>query len=201
MQQGTGSFTPAFSTGTEDRPRLSSVEAGFIHNWAALAGAFGMDPMLGKVHALAFLSDEPLSAAEVADAIGLELEQVELHLHSLERCGAVRAVAGVDRGRRFESDGDPWSWFLETLKERGRREFAPLLQSIREANRRAQQVRSSLHPEARSELHRIQRIARFCDFVEQIAGVVETFASLGAGPVMAALRMVAKMRGPRLART
>ena len=101
---------------------------------------------------------------------------------------------------QYEADGDPWSWFLATIKERGRREFAPLVQSIRDANRHAQQLRTSLPPGAHEDLHRIARIARFSDFVEQIAGLLESFASVGAGPVMSALRMMAKVRSPRVPR-
>ena len=71
----------------------------------------------------------------------------------------------------------------------------------RDANVGAQQLRTSLPPgSSAAELRRIERIARFTQFVEQIAGLLETFASVGAGPVMSALRMVAKMRGPRLVR-
>src|SRR5204863_8317962 len=120
---------------------------------------------------------------------------------SLLHWGCVRAVPGSDREPRFESDGDPWSWFLVTLKERGRREFAPLVQSIRDANRHAQQLRTTLHPEAHGELHRIQRIARFSEFVDQIAGLLETFAGIGAGPMMSALRMLSRVRAPRFARS
>jgi DNA-binding transcriptional regulator GbsR (MarR family) len=159
-----------------------------------------MDPMLGRVHALAFLSAEPLRCAQVASALELTDEQSAAYLDSLARWGAVREleIAGEPH---FEANGDPWSWFMVTLKERGRREFGPLLHSVREANARAQQLRSSLHPAARSELHRIERIARFSEFVDQIAGVIETFANVGAGPVLGALRMMSKMRGPRFART
>lgn len=200
MQQSTGSYVPVFADAAEERPRLGAIEAKFIQNWAALAKAFGMDPMLGKVHALAFLSVESVSAAEVGAALGIDGDSAAEYLGSLVRWGAVRAAQGAGVDARFESDGDPWSWFLSTLKERGRREFAPLVQSIRDANRRAQQLRATLGPDAQGELHRIQRIARFSEFVEQIAGLLETFAGLGAGPMMSALRMMSKMRAPRLMR-
>ena len=55
-------------------------------------------------------------------------------------------------------------------------------------------------PGAHDDLHRIQRIGRFTDFVEQIAGLLESFASVGAGPVMSALRMMSKVRAPRVPR-
>lgn len=205
MEQLTGSYLPAGERAQGDRGlRLSSVEAGFIENWGALARSFGMDAVLGRVHALAFLSTEPVSATQIGETLGLRVEETARCLENLERWGAVRELAVGDTDADepvFQADGDPWSWFLVTLKERGRREFGPLLQGFREANTRAQQLRRSLHPSARAELQRIERIARFSEFVDQIAGLLETFATLGAGPMMTAMRMMAKMRGPRLART
>lgn len=195
MEQVAGSYVGGSERPAErSAPRwLGPVEHGFIQNWAALARSFGMDPMLGRVHALAFLSMEAMSAAEIAAALDIDDEDSSAYLESLSRWGAVRGVE-LDGERRYEADGDPWAWFMRTLRERGRREFAPLLQSIREANSRAQQLRRELHPGARSELHRIDRIRRFSEFVDQIASVLETFANVGAGPVMGALRMMSKMR-------
>ncbi|MFI5307997.1 MAG: hypothetical protein ACHQ53_11620 [Polyangiales bacterium] len=162
-----------------------------------------MDPVLGRVHALAFLSGSPLTAVDVAQTLSLETETASRCLQHLERWGAVRGVGdpGPDELREFEADGDPWAWFLATLRDRGRREFGPLIQSFREANARAQQLRGELHPSARAELRAVERIARFSEFVDQIAGIVETFASVGAGPMLGAMRMMSKFRTPRLARS
>ena len=200
MQQAAQLYISAVAASAEPKPRLGSVETGFIHNWAGLARAFGMDPMVGRVHALAFLSAHAVRATEVAETLDVDAALAAQHLDSLARWGALRPIEDDSGETVYEADGDPWSWFLITLKERGKREFAPLLQSIREANARAQQLRGSLHPGARHELHRIERIARFSEFVEQIAGFIETFATLGAGPMVGALRMMAKVRGPRLVR-
>jgi len=179
---------------------LGAIEAGFVQNWGALARAFGMDPVLGRVHAMAFVSSEPVTASSVARALGVDLDECARCLEQLEGLGAVCEVDGAHGELCFEADGDPWSWFLVTLKERGRREFGPLLRALREANAHAQLVRRSLPQGSKTEFHRIDRIARFSEFVDQIAGVVETFAALGAGPMMSAMRMVARVRTPRLVR-
>jgi DNA-binding transcriptional regulator GbsR (MarR family) len=187
------------STGSFKRPGhcpLTALEGAFVDNWAGLARAFGMDATLGRVHALTFVRDEALHATAVGETLGLEPIHAARYLEELVRWGVVRKVT-LNGATGFEADGDPWSWFMVTLKERGRREFGPLLDSIREANGRAQALRTSLPPDDR---RRIERIARFTQFVEQIASVIETFASVGAGPVMSALRMVARVRGPRLVR-
>ena len=174
---------------------LGSVEARFIHNWAGLARAFGMDPLLGRIHAVAFLAARPVSVSHVAELLGIGFAQAADGLEELERWGVVRGLADDS----FEADGDPWSWFLVTIKERGRREFGPLLNAIREAHASARAVRKRLDPSS-AEARRIDRIGRFSEFVDQIAGLLETFSSLGAGPMMSAMRMVSKVRAPRLIR-
>jgi len=179
---------------------LSALERRFVDNWAGLARAFGMDGTLGRVHALTFVRDEGVHATAGSAALNLEDLEAARYLEELVRWGVVRktTLQGVTS---FHADADPWSWFMTTIKERGRREFGPLIESIRDANVRAQELRTSLPPHsAPQELRRIERIARFTQFVEQIAGLLETFASVGAGPMMSALRMVARVRGPRLMR-
>lgn len=198
--QGTEAFGNVRSIGSDDAlSSLGTVEAHFIHNWAGLARAFGMDPLLGRIHAVAFLAARPVRVSHVAELLGISRAQAADGLDELERWGVVELVGEDDDDRQFEADGDPWSWFLVTIKERGRREFGPLVHAIREAHASARAVRKRLDPNC-AEARRIDRIGRFSEFVDQIAGLLETFSTLGAGPMMTAMRMVSKVRAPRLIR-
>jgi DNA-binding transcriptional regulator GbsR (MarR family) len=198
--QGTEAYGNVRSIGSDDAlSNLGTVEAHFIHNWAGLARAFGMDPLLGRIHAVAFLAARPVRVSHVAELLGISRTQAAAGLDELERWGVVELVGEDDDDRQFEADGDPWSWFLVTIKERGRREFGPLVHAIREAHASARAVRKRLDPNC-AEARRIDRIGRFSEFVDQIAGLLETFSTLGAGPMMTAMRMVSKVRAPRLIR-
>jgi DNA-binding transcriptional regulator GbsR (MarR family) len=198
--QGTEAYGNVRSIGSDDAlSNLGTVEARFIHNWAGLARAFGMDPLLGRIHAVAFLAARPVRVSHVAELLGISRAQAADGLDELERWGVVELVGEDEDDRQFEADGDPWSWFLVTIKERGRREFGPLVHAIREAHASARAVRKRLDPNC-AEARRIDRIGRFSEFVDQIAGLLETFSTLGAGPMMTAMRMVSKVRAPRLIR-
>jgi len=202
VMQGAEAFGNVRSISSDDAlSSLGSVEARFIHNWAGLARAFGMDPLLGRIHAVAFLAARPVSVSHVAELLGIAPAQAADGLDELDRWGVVTIVESGEPGQeaRYEADGDPWSWFLVTIKERGRREFGPLVAAIRDAHASAVAVRKRLDPRS-AEARRIERIGRFSEFVDQIAGLLETFSSLGAGPMMTAMRMVSKMRAPRLIR-
>ena len=202
-QAAVSSFPHLVTTAPADAAmHLSAVEARFVQNWAGLARAFGMDPLLGRLHAVTFLSAGPVSAGAVAEILGVSIEQAVHGLDGLVDWGVLRELGDSDSeaDRSFEAEGDPWAFFLVTLRERGRREFGPLVSAIREANTSARALRRSLPNGALAEQRRIDRIHRFSDFVEQIASLLETFASLGAGPLMGALRMASKVRAPRLLR-
>jgi DNA-binding transcriptional regulator GbsR (MarR family) len=198
--QGIEAYGNVRSIGSDDAlSNLGTVEAHFIHNWAGLARAFGMDPLLGRIHAVAFLAARPVRVSYVAELLGISRAQAADGLDELERWGVVQLVGEDDDDRQFEADGDPWSWFLVTIKERGRREFGPLVHAIREAHASARAVRKRLDPNC-AEARRVERIGRFSEFVDQIASLLETFSTLGAGPMMTAMRMVSKVRAPRLIR-
>jgi DNA-binding transcriptional regulator GbsR (MarR family) len=138
------SATTFMTSSTYSAPEepLSALERRFVDNWAGLARAFGLDGTLGRVHALSFVRDEGVRATTVAAALDLEDLEAARYLEELVRWGVVRKTTlhGVTC---FHADADPWSWFMTTLKERGRREFGPLIDSIRDANVRAQELRTS----------------------------------------------------------
>lgn len=202
MSQAAVAYPHLVAQGNDPVAHLSAVEARFVQNWAGLARAFGMDPLLGRIHAVTFVAAGPVSAGEVAQLLGVSLEQALHGLEGLVEWGVMSEIGDEDRDalREFEAEGDPWAFFLVTLRERGRREFGPLINAIREANAAARALRRDLPNHAQDEHRRIDRIHRFSDFVDQIAGLLETFASLGAGPLMGALRVASKVRTPRLLR-
>src|SRR5689334_5009529 len=95
--QGTEAFGNIRSISAEDpMASLGTVEARFVHNWAGLARAFGMDPLLGRIHAVAFLAAEPVSADHVAELLGIGLAQATDGLEELERWGVASVL---DDGR------------------------------------------------------------------------------------------------------
>jgi DNA-binding transcriptional regulator GbsR (MarR family) len=182
------------ATATHAASHFHGVEGRFIENWAQLAQSIGMDDALGRVHAALYLSGTPLSAGEVADHLSADLDLCVEHLQTLVAFGAAHSEAREDGICVFVADCDPWSWFMKTVRARARREFTPLLASIRAVNVLAQEARAAhacrLDPERSA---RIERIGRFTSFVDQVSGMIETFASLGSAPLLATMRMASKL--------
>lgn len=168
---------------------LSSVEARFLDNWEALSRAFGMGQDPGRVHAVLFLADEPQTASEVAATAGRELARVEAALQYLLDHEAVQCQPDASGEVAYVTVRDPWAWFASTVRQRAKREFAPLLASIRDLNHVAQQAQQS----GQLSASKVQRIAQFSTFVDQVAKLFETLGGASSSrPMMSAARVFSR---------
>ncbi|HEX7478080.1 MAG TPA: hypothetical protein VF331_09760 [Polyangiales bacterium] len=153
-----------------------------------------MQNSVGRIHAVLYLAGEPVAVSEVAADLSMELEECSEHLQTLVAFGVVRSSEHEDaQETRFVAERDPWSWFMSTVRERARREFSPLMASIRAVNALAHEAKSASHVRAdKHRAERMDRITHFTSFVDQVAGLIEMFSNLGAGPLVTTMRFAAK---------
>jgi len=179
-------------------PDVVRLQDAFIDCWARMTTAFAMDRAMGRVHALIYISHEPLDGCTIAMRLATTELALEPHLESLVTWGLIRIVDQGDGGRpRFEAEQDPWSWFLRTIRQRHNREFAPLQRSVRDVLELARRVHS-VKPS--NEIGQsLARIERFTRFVEEFSRLIDAFVNLGAKPMAMVLKTVAKLmpRSPR----
>ena len=175
---------------------LRSLEDPFIENWGTIADAFGMRRGTGRVHALVYLSLEPLCSARIAERLDIHIDQAEAHLRQLCAWGVVHgtdSVVGGARRRVYDAERDPWTWFLQTLRERRHREFIPLLMSVRNVSDYSSELLQSIDPAERERLAQLHlRIARFGAFFEELAQLIDAMTRLGKGPLFKALKMASR---------
>ena len=173
--------------------RFHGVEDRFIENWGQLAESIGMEERMGRIHAVLYLGNAPLTTRAIADYLEIDLQDCADDLETLISFGVAHEVSSDAGDAVYEAERDPWSWFLVTVRERARREFSPLLASIRAVNTLAQEAKSAQSVRNDPErAARIERIGRFTHFVDQMASLIEMFSSMGAGPLMATMRIAAK---------
>jgi DNA-binding transcriptional regulator GbsR (MarR family) len=193
MFSAVATVTASSASSSASTHRFHGVEDRFIENWARLAESIGMDEGLGRVHAVLYLGSAPLTARAVAEYLELDENECALHLQTLVAFGGAHEVDATSGDAAYEAERDPWSWFMATIRERARREFAPLITSIRAVNTLAQEAKSAqsvrLDPERQA---RLERISRFTSFIDQISGLVETATTLGVAPLMATMRLASK---------
>ena len=166
---------------------LSMVEEEFVDNWARLGVAFGMSEQTARVHAVLFLSEDALTAVQVAAQTGLSVPQCHAEMERLHDCGVAYTVGHTPVA--YEAEKDPWVFFAAVVRYRAAREFAPILSAIRSLHG----VASEAHARGRLSELRMQRISTFSQFIDHTAKMFEAFAGgASSRPVMSAARMVAR---------
>lgn len=105
----------------------------FILHWGEMGTQWGINRSVAQIHALLFLSDEPLTAEDIADSLELARSNVSNSLKELQGWGIVKKVhLPGDRRDHFTSLGDVWELFRVIATERKRREIDPTLAVLRQ---------------------------------------------------------------------
>lgn len=105
----------------------------FILHWGELGARWGISRTVAQVHALLYLSEAPLNAEQICEALGLARSNVSTALKELQNWGIVRVVHRMgDRRDHFESMKDVFEMFRVIMMERKRREVDPTLALLRE---------------------------------------------------------------------
>jgi DNA-binding transcriptional regulator GbsR (MarR family) len=113
--------------------KLSPVEQKFVLHWGEMGTRWGINRTVAQIHALLYISPQPLNAEEIADALGVARSNVSTSLKELQGWRIVKLVHVLgDKRDHFESMKDVWEMFRVVLDERKRREIDPTLTLLRE---------------------------------------------------------------------
>ncbi|MCP5521252.1 MAG: MarR family transcriptional regulator [Verrucomicrobiales bacterium] len=94
---------------------------------------WGINRTVAQIHALLFISDAPLNAEDIVQALGVARSNVSNSLKELLGWGIVKRVHLLGDPRdHFESMKDVWEMFRIVMDERKKREFDPTERLIRE---------------------------------------------------------------------
>lgn len=105
---------------------LSQVEQNFILHWGQMGVQWGINRTVAQVHALLFLSEEPLHAEQICGILSVARSNVSTSLKELQGWGIVHKVSRMgDKRDHFESVQDVWELARIILNERKKREIDP----------------------------------------------------------------------------
>lgn len=113
---------------------LSPLSAQFVAHFGEMGSRWGINRTVGQIYALIFVSEKPLNADEIADALEFSRSNVSIGLKELQswRLVKLRHMPG-DRREYFEAPQDVWEIFKNLAEERRRREIDPTLSMLRAA--------------------------------------------------------------------
>lgn len=159
---------------------LSKVHQQFVLHWGEMGNRWGINRTVAQIHALLYLSPEPLHAEEITETLAVARSNVSTSLRELQSWGLVRVthVFG-DRRDHFETDKDVWSLFRTVLDERKRREIDPTVQMLRQC----------LDEAGGADAHTRARIADMLDFFETTSRWYGAVRRLPRGILLRLLRL------------
>ena len=105
----------------------------FVLHFGEMGGRWGINRTVGQIYALLFLSERPLNAEEITDALGVSRSNVSMGLKELEAWRLVRKrhLPG-DRRDFFQAPDDIWQIVRTLAEERRKREIDPTLSVLRD---------------------------------------------------------------------
>jgi DNA-binding transcriptional regulator GbsR (MarR family) len=119
---------------------LSPVQQKFILHWGEMGTRWGINRTVAQIHALLFISPEPLTAEELTDTLQVARSNVSNSLRELQGWGIVKVVHVMgDKRDHFESMQNVWDMFRIVLDERKKREIDPTMRVLRECIQEVEQ--------------------------------------------------------------
>jgi DNA-binding transcriptional regulator GbsR (MarR family) len=130
--------------------QLSPVQQKFILHWGEMGTRWGINRTVAQIHALLFLSPQPLNAEQISETLGVARSNVSTSLKELQGWGIVKLVHVLgDKRDHFESMKDVWEMFRVVLDERKRREIDPTLKMLRDCIAEAEREAADKHTQER----------------------------------------------------
>ena len=120
-------------TEVSDRTRqLPAPLERFILHWGDMGGQWGVNRSVSQIHALLYLSERPLTADDIAAALGLARSNVSNSLKELLAWNLIRRVPiRGDRREHFEAETDLWEIATRIAAMRKEREIDPAIATLR----------------------------------------------------------------------
>lgn len=113
---------------------LTPLVQSFVLHFGEMGSRWGINRTVGQIYALLFVSEKPLNAEEIADALAFSRSNVSMGLKELDSWKLVRLqhLPG-DRREYFSAPEDVWAIFRTLADERRKREIDPTLSMLRDA--------------------------------------------------------------------
>ena len=107
----------------------------FISTWGSLGSMWGINKAMAQIHALLFISPDPLSMEDVMKQLGISRGNASMNLRSLMDWGIVYKVNVTgERKEFFTSEKDVTELARQIAKERSRREIQPTIKVLKEVS-------------------------------------------------------------------
>jgi DNA-binding transcriptional regulator GbsR (MarR family) len=113
--------------------KLTPAVEKYVLHWGEMGTRWGTNRTVAQIHALLYLSPEPLRADQICELLSVARSHVSTSIRELQSYGLARMVHVLgDRRDYFESIYDVWELFRVIIEQRKQRELNPTLNMLRE---------------------------------------------------------------------
>lgn len=113
--------------------RVREAQDRFIGTWGQMGSAWGISRTMAEIHALLYITAEPLCSDDVMERLQISRGNASMSLRALVDWGIVHRVhKRGDRKEYFEAERDVWAMFQTIARERKKREVDPVIASLYE---------------------------------------------------------------------
>lgn len=159
----------------------------FVLHWGDLGGQWGVNRSVAQIHALLYLSEQPLTAEAIADKLGMARSNVSNSIKELLSWGLIHRVPllGVRRDH-FAAETDIWEIVTRIAKGRKAREVDPAEAALRLCTDEAARD-PTVSPVAR------ERLKAMLDFVTTMSRWHDEMLHVPKSTLMTLIKMGAKV--------
>jgi DNA-binding transcriptional regulator GbsR (MarR family) len=163
-----------------------------VLHWGEMAGRWGVSRSVAQIHALLFLSPDPLTAEDIAATLAIARSNVSVSLKELQSWNLVHITHLLgDRRDYFHAKKDIWETLTTIMDGRKKREIDPTVHLLRECA--AEAKRDAETPEQVKE-----RMISMLEFLEEMSSWYEQVRAIPRPTLLKLMRMgarVAKVAG------
>ena len=166
--------------------KMSPTTQKFILHWGEMGTRWGVNRTVAQIHALLYLAQNPLTADDIVEALGVARSNVSNSLKELQSWKLVRVTHVLgDRRDHFVALQDVWEIFRVIVEERKRREIDPTLTILRECAIEGTQD-AELDPAV------LARMQTTLEFVDMLSTTFEDYKHLSPPTLQRMLKMGGK---------
>ena len=159
----------------------------YILHWGEMGTRWGVNRTVAQIHALLYLSPEPLNAETIASLLSVARSNVSTSLKELQSWDLIQVshIMG-DRRDHYSSRGDTWEMFLTVIEGRKRREIDPTLTMLRRCE--LEMMEDSETPDAVKE-----KISQMLTFMSTLTDWYQQVRILPKSTLVKLMKMGAKV--------
>ncbi len=167
---------------------LEAARVLFIRRWGEMGAAWGISRTMAEIHALLYVSTEPLCTDDIMDRLAVSRGSVSMNLRELANWELIQRVhRRGDRKDYYEAEHDVWLMFETIVRERRRREVLPIIETLERCLllvEQAEHSNGSADEEQITQRRRYNEILEFCELMNGLFSVVSKAGQRGVKPLV-----------------